>query len=148
MKRILRLLYIDPLSDLSVFTDEHVQTAHSEIRDRLETELSKTYRWLATCTVAVMAGTWGGERRRKRRIKLLKMANTCRVRLGVEPMVVEGDSWASSNLYYGYGAREQYAQAKGISSYTALLVSVGDSCGVQAAIALDEHFGAVLGGAK
>jgi hypothetical protein len=143
MKRILRLLYVDPESNLSAFSDEHVQAALVELRDRLESELGKTYRWLATCTVAVMAGTWGGERRRKRRIKLLKMANTCRVRLGVEPMVLEGDGWASSNLYYGYGAREQYAQATGISSYTTFLISLADSRGMSVAKSFDEQFGGV-----
>ena len=50
MKRILRLLYCDPQSDLSGFSDVHVQLALTEIQTRLDSELGKTYRWLAACT--------------------------------------------------------------------------------------------------
>jgi hypothetical protein len=133
MKRVLRLLYCDPQSDLSGFSDVHVQSALTEIKVRLDSELGKTYRWLAACTVAVVAGTWGGERRRQRRIKLLKMANTCRTRLGSDPIVMENDRWASVGLYYGYGAIGDYGTARGLSLETAFLCSILDTHGPEAA---------------
>ena len=114
MKRILRLLYCDPQSDLSGFSDVHVQLALTEIQTRLDSELGKTYRWLAACTVAVMAGVWGGDRRFKRRLKLRAMENTCRTRLGLDPIVTENDRWAREGLYYGYGAIGQYAASMGV----------------------------------
>ncbi len=121
MKQILRKLYASPRADLSGFREEHVRSARDHIRSRLESELRTPYRWLATCTVAVDAGRWGGERRRKRRIKLLDMLNTCRARLGLFPIRPKSEKWASYGLAYGYFAIGDYAHSRGISFDEAFL---------------------------
>ena len=132
MKRIIRQLYIDPASDLSSFKDEHVRSAHKALTERLEAELAKTYRWLAVCTVAVMAGHWGGDRRLKRRLKLLSMINTCRSRLGWPQVEMESTAWARHNLYYGYGATSSYGHDRGLPSEATLLLGLLDSHGPEA----------------
>lgn len=129
MKRIIRLLYCNPDADLSGYKDKQIRQALEKLTDRLTSELNQSYRWLASCTVAVVAGTWGGERRRKRRIKLLKMINTCRVQLSLEPLVMENDHWASSGLYYGYGAASKYGHDSGIGLPAAIFTSFLDSHG-------------------
>ena len=129
MKRILRLLYCNPEADLGGFKDEHVESALKVLNERLTTELTNTYRWLAVCTVAVHAGIWGGERRRKRRIKLLAMVNQCRTRLGLEPVLMEDEKWASVGLYYGYFATNEYARDHGLDSKTSLVIGLLDSHG-------------------
>lgn len=129
MKRILRLLYCNPEADLGGFRDEHVQLAMEALTERLATELTKTYRWLAVCTVAVNAGLWGGERRRKRRIKLLAMINQCHTRMGMEPVIMEDEQWASVGLYYGYWATNAYAQDRGLDGKTSLVIGLLDSHG-------------------
>ena len=64
--------------------------------DRFERKLNESYTWLATCTVAVEGGRWGGERRRKTRVKLALILSKCRNWLkghgltddGIPPMYV------------------------------------------------------------
>jgi len=69
---------------------------------KLQNELKKTYQWYAVCTVAVEGGRWGGERRRKRRLKLLHIVNVCRKYLDM-PEVEQPNGWERVGLYYGYG---------------------------------------------
>jgi hypothetical protein len=133
MKRVINLLYRDPTADLGGFKDEHVQSAHDALTERLATELGKVYRWLAVCTVAVEAGYWGGERRRKRRIKLLAMINQCRTRLGMDPVLMEDSAWASVGLYYGYGATHSYGQDHGLDRRTPFILGLLDSHGPETA---------------
>ena len=133
MKRVINLLYRDPTADLGGFKDEHVKLALTALNERLATELTKVYRWLAVCTVAVEAGRWGGERRRKRRIKLLAMINQCRTRLGMDPVLMEDSAWASVGLYYGYGATHAYGQDHGMSHGTAFILGLLDSDGPETA---------------
>jgi hypothetical protein len=134
MNRIINALYADLDADLTDFREEHVQSALTTLTARLEGELGKTYRWLAACTVAVTAGYWGGERRLRRRVKLLAMINQCRVRLGWEPVVMEDNRWASVNLYYGYGAISAYAADRGVTPEHTLILGVLDSKGPEAAV--------------
>lgn len=129
MKRVINLLYCNPEADLGGFEDEHVESALKAINDRLTTELKKSYRWLAVCTVAVHAGIWGGERRRKRRVKLLAMSNRCRTRLGLEPVVMEDQTWASFGLYYGYFATNEYARDRGLDVRNSVVIGLLDSHG-------------------
>ncbi len=112
MKKILRRLYCNPEADLRRCKDEHVEHALKVLNERLTTEMKNTYRWLAACTVAVEAGRWGGERRRKRRVKLLAMVNACRTRLGQGALVMEDPRWALRGLHYGYGAYFSAAEAE------------------------------------
>lgn len=134
MKRILRALYTNPSADLSGFKDAHVADALDVLSKRLIEELGKTYRWLASCTVAVEAGRWGGERRRKRRVKLLNMISTCRTRLGLDPLDMGDPQWASVGLYYGYGACSAYAQDHGMSPLQPTLIGLLDSHGAEVAL--------------
>lgn len=133
MKRILRALYADPSADLSGFKDAHVADALGVLSRRLTEELGKTYRWLASCTVAVEAGRWGGERRRKRRVKLLAMISTCRTRLGLSPLDMGDPEWASVGLYYGYWACSAYAQDHGMNPLQPTLLGLLDSHGAEVA---------------
>ena len=109
MKGILRLLYADPQADLGEFKDELVEAALKVLTDRFVREMTTPYRWFAACTVAVEAGRWGGERRRKRRVKLLDMINTVAERLDREPLVMEDRHWEMQGLHYGYGAYASWA---------------------------------------
>lgn len=138
MKRIINTLYNDPQADLSGFSERHIQAALTVLSGRLEAELGKTYRWMAACTVAVNAGCWGGNRRLRRRIKLLAMINQCRASLGWTPIVMEGNRWASVNLYYGYGAIGAYAADRGVTQEHALILGVLDSKGPDAAAVVME----------
>ncbi len=133
MKKIIRALYINPKTDLSGFTDDQVNSALSALSIKLSDELSKTYRWLAVCTVAVEAGRWGGERRRKRRVKLLSMTNQCRFRLGMMEVVPEDDSWCMVGLYYGYWASGAWSKENGVDPVMTSLVSLADSHGFDTA---------------
>ena len=136
MKRIIRLLYVDPMADLSSFKTEHIRSAHEALTGRLEEELAKPYRWLASCTVAVEAGCWGGERRLKRRLKLLAMINTCRAHLGWEMIQMESTKWARHNLYYGYNATWAYGRDRGVSCQDTLLIGLLDTHGPKVAQAV------------
>ena len=102
--------------------------------------MGKTYRWMAACTVAVMAGCWGGDRRLRRRVKLLAMINQCRVRLGRAPIVMEDSEWASHNLYYGYGAIGAYSADRGTTQEHSMIIGVLDSAGPEAAAMAAEIF--------
>lgn len=133
MKRIVRALYAGNLSVLADAKDEHVQSALDMLQARLEDEMGKTYRWLASCTVAVEAGRWGGERRRKRREKLLTLINACRVRLGQEEFVPSDRNWSSFGLYYGYGACHSYGQDRNLDWKTVFVTGVSDANGPAAA---------------
>ena len=140
MNRIINTLYADLDADLSGFHERHVQTALTSLTARLDSELSQTYRWLAVCTVAVEAGCWGGRRRLRRRLRLLRMINRCRVRLGWAPVVMEDSEWASHNLYYDYGAVAEYAADRGVTQEHTLIVGVLDSAGPEAAAVAAEIF--------
>lgn len=133
MNRLINALYRDPHTDLDAFREEHVQAALTSLSTRLESELSTPYRWLAVCTVAVQAGVWGGNRRLRRRLRLLRMINRLRVRLGWAPVVMESNEWASHNLYYGYGAVSEYAADRGVTQEHSLILGVLDSAGPEAA---------------
>lgn len=100
---------------------EHVREAMLDLTKTLMDKMGQTYRWMASCTVAVEAGRWGGERRRLSRIKLLNMINECRSFLGQEIWEPE-DGWTTHNLYYGYGAIHSYANATGKDPEAVMLV--------------------------
>ncbi len=93
----------------------------AQVRDSLVVELidhlNTEYRWLASCTVAVQAGYWGGERRRKRRLKLAAMINRCSEILGEpSPLARFPKGWEMTGLYYGYGAWEQVRSQGGLTT--------------------------------
>jgi len=139
-ERIINALYADLDADLSGFRERHVQSALTSLTVRLESELSTPYRWLAVCTVAVQAGVWGGNRRLRRRLRMLRMINRLRVRLGWAPVVMESNEWASHNLYYGYGAVSEYAADRGVTQEHSLILGVLDSAGPEAAAVAAEIF--------
>jgi hypothetical protein len=70
--------------------------------------LGRTYLWLATCTVAVEAGRYGGERRRRQRLRLAAEINSCRAFRGLAPLALPAH-WEREGLFYGYGAAGEYA---------------------------------------
>jgi hypothetical protein len=43
------------------------------------------------------------------------MVNTCRTRLGLDPVVVEDNRWASVGLYYGYEAVTKFSTETSLS---------------------------------
>ncbi len=95
------------------------------LTEELAVSLKKRYCWLAVCTVAVDAGRWGGERRRKRRLKLAKMAGICAEFIGVEnPFKNLPAGWDRIGLYYDYGAVGQYAESTGSDINTVLMVGL------------------------
>jgi len=82
----------------------------------LSQKMQESYTWLASCTVAVEAGRWGGERRRRRRLKLAHMIAKCAEFLGMpDPTQVLPKGWEMNGLTYGYGAFGQVQSATGLS---------------------------------
>ena len=120
MKKVIRLLYREPDADVSRFPPAYVQAAMEVLNERLDEEIVTPYRWFAVCTVAVEAGRWGGERRRRRRLKLLRMINSCRRASGMNEVVMESDRWARTNLYYGYWAIREYEEDHNLPALTLL----------------------------
>jgi len=106
-------------------SNPHVFEVMVSLLERLQGELQKEYRWMASCTVAVMAGTWGGDRRRKRREKLLTLVNLCRAHLELEA-INPPKGWSNHNLFYGYGAIHAYGAAKNVSLESIMLEQVYD----------------------
>ena len=80
-----------------------VKQMEQVLRDRLTKKLQQRYTWLATCTVAVQAGEWGGRRRVAQRQKLMSLINKCRKYRGIETIVPD-NGWAYIGLRFGYGA--------------------------------------------
>lgn len=101
-------------------SNPHVFEVMVSLLERLQGELQKEYRWMASCTVAVNAGMWGGTRRCERRKKLLTLVNLCREHLKLEA-IQPPTGWASHNLFYGYGAINAYGAAKNVSLESILL---------------------------
>ncbi len=95
-------------------SDAHVYEAMQDLFRLLIEKLNDEYRWMAACFVAVMAGQWGGDRRVKARLKLLKLVNECRVHLKMAELHPP-DGWQNQNLYYGFGAIHAYAAESGQS---------------------------------
>jgi|3_EtaG_2_1085321.scaffolds.fasta_scaffold02139_11 hypothetical protein len=80
-----------------------VQQVQALLEKRLTAKLREQYNWLAVCTKAVEAGSWGGNRRWKARRKLADLIDECRVYRGEKPLQ-RPDGWARVGLRYGYGA--------------------------------------------
>jgi hypothetical protein len=146
MKRIIRALYAGNFAVLADAPDAHVQSALDYFAGRLDEELAKSYRWLASCTVAVEAGRWGGDRRRQRRVKLLSLVNACRTRLGMATVTPGDNRWAMVGLHYGYGAHSSYGQANGLDLDITLCIGTLDSHGVAAAGAVADFLRGRLAG--
>ena len=103
---------------------ERVSLVMLDLQKELATNLQKEYVWLASCTVAVDAGSWTGRRRVKRRQKLRSMIQTCASYLGVpDPTGDFPERWEYVNLYFGYSSHEQYARAKGMTRTGAFVLS-------------------------
>jgi hypothetical protein len=103
VKQVVNALYAGLLSILEYADKEHVSGALTFFEKRFYEEMNKTYAWYAVATVAVEAGNWGGDKRVKRRAKLLKLINICREELGKELMEVPEEG-LRYGLRYGYGA--------------------------------------------
>jgi len=116
MKKIINLLYAgSPLPD--GLDRRLVALALEEIDNRFTKAMNDQYLWLAACTAAVEGGRWGGERRRRRRVKLAEVGNALRVYLGHSPLDLEkelGKQWDTKGLYYGYSAIGSYSAASGV----------------------------------
>jgi hypothetical protein len=93
---------------------EKVKVIHDHLTARLLEEMEKRHVWLASCTVAVEAGRWRGNRFRKRRRKLLVLINKCRIFLDV-PVVALERGWENINIIDGYGAHQQWMNQTGAS---------------------------------
>lgn len=95
-------------------SDAHVHEAMNDLFRTLMDKLNEEYRWMASCFVAVMAGQWGGDRRVKARLKLMRLINECRAHLQLSPFDPP-EGWQHQNLYYGFGAIQAYAARSGKS---------------------------------
>tara|TARA_B100000809_G_scaffold265263_1_gene323542 strand:+ start:558 stop:1034 length:477 start_codon:yes stop_codon:yes gene_type:complete len=98
---------------------EKVKVIHDHLTARLQEEMEKRHVWLASCTVAVEAGRWRGNRFRKRRRKLLVLINKCRTFLDV-PVVELARGWENVNIIDGYGAHQQWMSQTGASLESSL----------------------------
>ncbi len=111
------------------------KTDHNRVRQvkdalvqELGEHLGREYRWLAACTVAVEGGRWGGERRRKRRLKLAAMIGECYAHLGEpNPLAELPKDWEMTGLYYGYGAMQRYQEDRGGSIEGLVMIGLLDS---------------------
>lgn len=82
--------------------------------EELTRKLQEQYIWAASCSVAVRAGMWGGERRRLRRLKIARMIGTCAVYLGIpDPIAQLPKGWETRGLLYGYRVLDRIAAETG-----------------------------------
>ncbi len=110
-KKIKRRLYAN--QDIpTMASDEHVREVMLDLTQTLFDKLNQPYRWMAVAWSAVQAGTWGGERRRRSREKLLTMINKCRSFLCMTEWKLE-KGWSSHNLHYGFGAVNSWSRESG-----------------------------------
>lgn len=105
-KKIIRKLYEEDFTVLHDYNIKDVISALIFFERRLVEEMNKQYHWYAVAHDAVMAGWWGGERRLKRRKKLLRLINTCRTHLGEDALVINN---ISNGLHYGHGVMGSYS---------------------------------------
>ena len=105
-KRLKRSLYAN--MTIPTRTEKQVITiVRDELIQLLDNKLNEEYVWLASCTVAVEGGYWGGETRRRSREKLLHLINLLGTQLGFSNHIpkVFGDalpeSWSRYGLHYG-----------------------------------------------
>ena len=103
-----------------------------QVRDllmhKLDASMQSGYRWLAACTGAVEAGRWGGERRRKRRLKLSAMIGECCQHLGEpNPLDARVKGWEMAGLHYGYGAIQTFRSETEASIGAAVMIGMIDS---------------------
>jgi hypothetical protein len=109
IKKVIRALYAGVISILEYADEEHIIGALTFFENKFVEEMSKTYTWYAVATVAVEAGSWGGNKRLARRAKLLTLINICRETLGKKPMEVPEEG-LRHGLKYGYCAVQTRGQ--------------------------------------
>ena len=102
-KKIIRKLYEEDFTVLHDYDRKDVISALIFFERRLVEEMDKQYHWYAVAHAAVMAGRWGGERRLKRRKKLLRLVNACRTHLGEDTLFINN---ISKGLRYGHGVMD------------------------------------------
>ena len=90
-----------------------IKQIHDHLMDRMEAEIKKKHMWFASAYNGVQAGVWRGDRLAKRRRKLLRLINECRVHLDLLPIEPPKD-WEYVNLYYGFGAYHKYEKETGL----------------------------------
>ena len=123
----------------SLYTDKTIPTraepkvmmlVRDELIQLLDEKLADEYVWLASCTVAVQGGYWGGDARRRSREKLLELINLLGSQLGLSNHIPKtfGDNlpehWSRHGLHYGYGAYESYASSRKISTSSAIYIGI------------------------
>ncbi len=130
-KKLKRSLYTNK-SIPSQTETEVIAIVRDELIQLLDNKLSQEYVWLASCTVAVQGGYWGGETRRRSREKLLDLINLLGTQLGFNNHIpkVFGDAlpeyWSRHGLHYGYGAYESYARSREISTSNAIYIGIAN----------------------
>lgn len=105
-KKIIRKLYQEDFTVLDDYDKKDVISALIFFERRLVEEMNTQYHWYAVAHAAVMAGYWGGERRLKRRKKLLRLVNACRTHLGEDTLSINN---ISKGLRYGHGVMDSYS---------------------------------------
>jgi hypothetical protein len=91
---------------------------------RLVKHLESPYVWNAVAYRAVMAGSWGGERRRRQRRKLRAQIQACCRYLNIgDPTASFPDGWEGRNLIYGFGAVHQLQERTGLDILTLCLLA-------------------------
>ena len=105
-KKIIRKLYEEDFTVLHDYNRKDVISALIFFERRLVEEMTKQYHWYAVAHAAVMAGLWGGERRLKRRKKLLRLVNACRTHLDEDTLIINN---ISNGLRYGHGVMGSYS---------------------------------------
>lgn len=128
-KKLKRSLYTNKTIPSQTQT-EVISIVRDELIQLLDNKLNEEYVWLASCTVAVQGGYWGGETRRQSREKLLELINLLGNQLGLSNHIpkVFGDTlperWSRHGLHYGYGAYESYARSREISTSNAIYIGI------------------------
>jgi len=102
----------------------NVRQLQGVLLQRLLENLEQYYVWNAVCTRAVEAGRWGGERRRKQRLRLRSQIQACAAYLGEDdPTEAFQPRWECTNLIYGYGAMHELQARTGLDTMTLCILA-------------------------
>ena len=84
---------------------ENVEHLMDHLCGILQQKLKESYTWLAIAYAGVMAGVYGGDKRKNRRLKIRRMIQECAEFLSVpDPTANLPKRWEYHNLCYGFGA--------------------------------------------
>ncbi len=103
---------------------ENVEHLMDHLCGILQQKLKESYTWLAIAYAGVMAGVYGGDKRKNRRLKIRRMIQECAEFLSVpDPTANFPKRWEYHNLCYGFGACMEWEEKTGMDMETTAFFS-------------------------